>query len=743
MSIHPAKRNLPPITGYTDRKSAHPGGSIDFKISVNSGAVYQADLVRLISGDPNPEGTGIVVEELDADFAGQYQGRFQETKPGSYGEIQLPEHHTIQDVITIGATVWPTLLNDRAQVILSIAETLSGSSFDLLLNREGLMAKISSSNNSSTVVHLPVLLEKRAWYSIFASYDRSNHKLVLAFTKQAPRHGYDDQGHVILDIKMGDLVCFDKIRIGSHALITGNWFNGKIEAPYLTESEYQTSDTSWLGGHHSEMPYLALWDLSVGIETQSITDSGPKGWHGRLINCPTRAVKSSAWDATEQCWRHAPEHYAAIHFHEDDLYDAAWETDFTFNVPETLKSGVYAARIRTTVDKDLIPFFISPQIHRTTAPLALWMPTFTYEIYANFVREPASGPLLERIKDWGGCYPLVQPDMGFGLSCYNDHSDGSAVCFASARRPDLTFRPGYLSYFDERGSGMRHFPADLHLVSWLEHHRIDYDIITDHEIDEKGYERLAGYPVVMSGAHPEYHTDTTRQALIDYQKNGGRYIYTGGNGFYWRIARHSATDDLLELRRAPPGMRRNIPCYGEYYHASDGTVGGTWREIGKHPQEILGVGFSAQGVFYGQPYTRSKESYQPEYRWVFAGIDADVIGDHGFSGGGAAGFELDRASIEYGTPGNTVLLASSYGSAEHYVIPHEEYRGITATVAGIPRNEMLRSDMVFFETEKRGAVFSVGSITFCGSLPTNTFQNDISTILKNVVDRFLDPTAFS
>jgi N,N-dimethylformamidase len=50
--------------------------------------------------------------------------------------------------------------------------------------------------------------------------------------------------------------------------------------------------------------------------------------------------------------------------------------------------------------------------------------------------------------------------------------------------------------------------------------------------------------------------------------------------------------------------------------------------------------------------------------------------------------------------------------------------------------------MTFFETDHGGAVFSTGSITFCGSLVTNNCQNDISQLMKNVVDRFLDPAPF-
>ena len=39
-------------------------------------------------------------------------------------------------------------------------------------------------------------------------------------------------------------------------------------------------------------------------------------------------------------WRHAPQEYGAIHFHDDDLYDAGWETNFEYVVPTGLRSGV-------------------------------------------------------------------------------------------------------------------------------------------------------------------------------------------------------------------------------------------------------------------------------------------------------------------------------------------------------------------------------------------------------------------
>ena len=61
----------------------------------------------------------------------------------------------------------------------------------------------------------------------------------------------------------------------------------------------------------------------------------------------------------------------------------------------------------------------------------------------------------------------------------------------------------------------------------------------------------------------------------------------------------------------------------------------------------------------------------------------------------------------------------------HRQTPRRTWRGI-----------ILRSEIVFFETPNGGAVFSVGSITFCGSLPHNDFDNNISRMVDNVLRRF-------
>ncbi|MDE0308637.1 MAG: hypothetical protein OXI60_02235 [Acidiferrobacterales bacterium] len=113
------------------------------------------------------------------------------------------------------------------------------------------------------------------------------------------------------------------------------------------------------------------------------------------------------------------------------------------------------------------------------------------------------------------------------------------------------------------------------------------------------------------------------------------------------------------------------------------------------------VGFSAQGDFQGAYYRRNSQ-LPSEYEWVFEGIDDEILGDFGLNGGGAAGFELDRVDYSLGTSDNTVVLASSETYPDHFVLVPEEILTHLSTRAGDPVSELIRSDMVLFETGQVG-----------------------------------------
>nr|WP_208647110.1 N,N-dimethylformamidase beta subunit family domain-containing protein [Mesorhizobium kowhaii] len=157
---------------------------------------------------------------------------------------------------------------------------------------------------------------------------------------------------------------------------------------------------------------------------------------------------------------------------------------------------------------------------------------------------------------------------------------------------------------------------------------------------------------------------------------------------------------------------------------------------------LFGVGFVGQGDFEGTHFRRLPASRDPAHGWIFEGIEEDVVGDYGLSGGGAAGYELDCTDPALGTPENAIVLARSEDEPASFLLVPEEYIARRGTIEGDPPKKVrpnepqLRAEIVYFDKPKGGAVFSVGSITFCGSLWRNGFEGPVSRILENVVRRF-------
>ena len=78
-------------------------------------------------------------------------------------------------------------------------------------------------------------------------------------------------------------------------------------------------------------------------------------------------MKGSAWTGAERDWRRAPHHYAAIHFHDDDLHDCGWLDDFTFDRPEGNGERLLRLAPHCGSARDWLPFFVRPQIGKPQA----------------------------------------------------------------------------------------------------------------------------------------------------------------------------------------------------------------------------------------------------------------------------------------------------------------------------------------------------------------------------------------
>ena len=174
---------------------------------------------------------------------------------------------------------------------------------------------------------------------------------------------------------------------------------------------------------------------------------------------------------------------------------------------------------------------------------------------------------------------------------------------------------------------------------------------------------------------------------------------------------------------------------GEHYLQTTGQKSGLWRNLGRAPQKTFGVGFISQGFEGSTAYRRMPDGWHRTVSWMFDGIQGEIIGETGLAHGGAAGVEMDRYDLSLGTPPHAKIVASSGGHSDNYMLVCEEvhyaHSGMTGTY-----DYRIRADMVYFTTPKNGAVFSTGAIAFGQALPCENYANNVSKLLKNVVDAF-------
>lgn len=745
------------ITGYADRVSVMPGGSVDFMINCEY-PHYRASVIRVVQGDTAPEAPPVKLVPVASSIDGQYAGRPQVIHAGSFAQIDCGDVFAGSPSISLQAMVMPTTPQKGRQAIISKWDEAAGRGVAMIVAEDGSIGiEISDGAQRRTLsVGMPMLA--RQWYFAAATYDAETGAVSV---HQEAQHEFA----TINDSSSASGVFEAGIVWESSAplLFAASWggedagrtigralYNGKIDRPRVSAASLSLAELQVLRAdqwpERLSGTIAGAWDFSLDIPGIRVDDISGRGLHGEIVNMPTRGVTGHNFTGEDgMCWMDCPGQWSAIHFHDDDVYDAGWQVDFTLTIPEDMKSGIYAVRIEAEGEEQFVTFVVRPARGRPTSKLAFLFPLATYMAYANEHFGTNDGLVELHLNRALVLHPhqqFLNEHREYGHSLYDLHSDGSGVYYSSRLRPVLNLRPKVEA---NHGAGPSHlwlFNADTHITSWLEHFDQDYDVITDEDLHEEGYDLLKGYRTVVTATHPEYYSKEMRDGVHRFTHSGGRLIYLGGNGFYWRIAYHATQPGIIEVRRAEGGSRAWEPPTGEYYHSFTGEYGGLWRrQGGRSPNHLVGVGFTAQGFDRSSYYRRAAGAADPRAAFIIEGVDDEILGDFGLTGGGAAGMELDRHDVSVGSPPHSIVVASSEHHTEAHVFVVEDmlfnFMGTTGDVC-----DKVHADLVFFETPNGGAVFSVGSIAYSGSLPWNNFDNNISRLTLNVLRRFMDPTPF-
>ncbi|MEM7099633.1 MAG: N,N-dimethylformamidase beta subunit family domain-containing protein [Pseudomonadota bacterium] len=684
------------VIGYCDQFSCLQGQTINFKLSAYTDGHARASIIELISGDDRPHGTGLV-EELVEDFGAVGEIPYQPLVRGSYALLEnMPQLSRGKVVIW----VQPTLLDGAVQTILN------GGGLSLSLSAGGFVARCGE-----VVLKLDQKVEKNRWYQLLFAFDDT-----IKLTVNKKSGGSHERSGT-----------WETAVQGSLNLSKGDWF-----VACATPGQQHFSGRLEGLSVESDDAIEVEWDFARHMYTQDVIDVSGNDRHGRLFQTPTRGVCGVSWNGTVQSYHQDPSQYAAIHFHDDDITDAGWTDTLSWSVPAQLPSGQYALKIDYTASdgthtEEHLPFFVRAKIAKSK--IAYLAPTASYLAYAN-QRIGFAGTLNDpTIRHPNDAFLFAHEEVGYSM--YEYHRDGSGVHFSSRLRPVMNFKPS---------TGTWAFNADTHVTHWLKGIQQPFDVVTDEDLHLEGLAAISQYEVVITGSHPEYYSTPMRDALKAYLGQGGRFMYLGGNGFYWRVAFDPENPAIMEVRRAEDGTRAWIAHPGEYYHQFTGEYGGLWRRLGQPPNELVGIGFAAQGFDGGTYYRVQSGALDSRVAFITQGVEtSEIWGDFGNQGGGAAGEEIDRVDYELGSPAHVVVIATSEEHKPGMLRVKEEFH-----MTEYPRRQdsKVRADMVFFETPSGGAVFSTGSISYAGALAHNNFDNNIARITRNVLERFIDPTPF-
>src|SRR5579872_4724446 len=161
------------VVGYVDRVSVVPGEKICFMVSCDE-PKYHARIVRMIHGDVNPTGPGFKTKQIQSQIDGEYQGRNQKLRIGSY--VKVAKNKALNDLesFTITAWVYPTKRTDKDQGLLTFYDS-TGKEVGLSVSPEGCLS--FQGDDSKLQTKKPMRISR--WYFVAVTFDSTNGKCIL------------------------------------------------------------------------------------------------------------------------------------------------------------------------------------------------------------------------------------------------------------------------------------------------------------------------------------------------------------------------------------------------------------------------------------------------------------------------------------------------------------------------------------------------------------------------------------
>ncbi len=337
-----------------------------------------------------------------------------------------------------------------------------------------------------------------------------------------------------------------------------------------------------------------------------------------------------------------------------------------------------------------------------------WTETFKFSVPETW----QSGIYYARLYDrwyekWEDLYRIwfvVKPalaarkiDLGVLIStntwhAYNEWGGNSLYTSQGLATDYVSFeRPSYSK--DQRDKGHL-VEGDRFILGWLDTQGYEYATLSDFDLHNDGIDSLTGFKSLIIDTHNEYWTEKMYNALQQFRDQGGNLLCLGGNTGYRRV----------EINGTQMYRPQDPECY--------------WHKKGRPASGLLGVQLNEvkyaamSGFGTPMPYQVIADDH-----FAFAGtglVSGEVFGQVGNNQGGQLG-------------GHSAAVGWETDNIDDTSLPNPNLKVLARGI-----NSQGQGEMVFIEpTNNSGSVFSVGSITFGGSL---VVDYALSQIVINILN---------
>lgn len=307
-----------------------------------------------------------------------------------------------------------------------------------------------------------------------------------------------------------------------------------------------------------------------------------------------------------------PEHGHGIRFNSDDLYDCRWEMRHRFPVPIDQASGLYEARFRLEVGKNIylyhVPFVVRVRDGGPKNRIAVLAATNTWRAYGScpFIGSHPFGTDPSAPLDlWHPGQPKTPADYYPGFtnipadvpkySFYRPHGvkgngDPLPVYQVGLRMPLPAASPH--AFLDPDPNYSHLVLQERHTHIALREAKRAFDVITDRDLSKDPF-LLFGHDVLIIPGHSEYWSAEMYQAVEAFLNSGGKVLALTANAVWWRVS-FDADYEMMECRKIDWVLRGGlapVQRFGEAWHSTDGHHGGLMRECSMSGLHLIGVEF--------------------------------------------------------------------------------------------------------------------------------------------------------